>query len=550
MQNTELRHIDRHFSKFMARILPGCSEGLIEAIGELSFALSRQHSCLDLAGRSDGEQLSTELLARSFTEGNNVPIILHGEKLYLSRYYYYEKSIAEKLTTCNRVADIADRQMLSEFLKPDGTDGSATNWQQVATLQALTRNLTIITGGPGTGKTTTIGGIIAHLNTLSPQPLKIRLAAPTGKAAMRLRQSLTSQVADGTSSLPVQTLHRLLGVRRDGRSFRFHADNPLDADVLVIDEASMIDLPMMYRILAALPDSCRLIMVGDPDQLPSVETGNVLRDLCTPRAGYSETFCSLTTELLNTDLPVNPSPHPLDDVVCRLQVSHRFSPDEGIGLLSRRVTEYDPLLPDNDSGLTVLDPAELQSADRRRLLLGDLGGYLALLRRGERDPSMLMDEFDSARILTPMREGALGVDDLNREIEEELENLDLKHQLTSFYHGRPILILRNDYNLQLYNGDVGICIENDDSEHPMVAFADADGGTRLLLASRLPPHETCFAMTVHKAQGSEFEHVTLILPNHAPPAAEQLLSRELVYTAITRARSKVRLYASADTWRR
>jgi len=543
----EGRYIDHYFRDYIARVVPGCSAKLLQVMLELSQALSRQHSCLDLADREDKPDIIGELKTLGPFNERNSPVTLHGEKLYLRRYFRYEKTIVDHISKLNTAVPIVDREKLSEVLKSQFQSKDGIDWQQVAALQALTRKLTIITGGPGTGKTTTVAKIITLLTILSESKLQIRLAAPTGKAAMRLSQSLTSQF-EATGGLRVQTLHRLLGVRRDGRSFRFNAENRIAADVLIVDEASMIDLPMMHRLLAALPDQARLILVGDPDQLPSVDTGNVLADLCAPAGGYSKSFTTLAQELLDISLKVNVPAHPLDDMRCHLQVSHRFSPDEGIGRLARHIAEKNIDIPSKGAGIDVENPELLHGENRNSLLLADFGHYLAELRNPKNKPADLALLFEQSRLLTPMREGDLGVEELNASIESELESQGLKDPASLFYHGRPILILRNDYNLQLYNGDVGICIAADDITHPMVAFTNPAGETRLLLASRLPPHETCFAMTVHKAQGSEFETVTLVLPAQLSHNAEQLLSRELVYTAITRARRRVRLFTNAIIW--
>ena len=302
----------------------------------------------------------------------------------------------------------------------------------------------------------------------------------------------------------------------------------------------------------ALPNHCRLILVGDPDQLPSVEIGNVLADLCTSPAGYSDMLVGLAKEVLDIALPKNSVSHPLNDAICRLKVSHRFSPNNGIGRIARHIIEQNPDLPAEYDQIKVCEPQGLMSDNRSILLLPDYKHYVELLRKKEIDPIALRQAFDRVRLLSPMRDGVLGVEDLNKTIEQSLEQQGLKSPHNDFYHGRPILILRNDYNLQLYNGDIGICIESDDLQHPMVAFPtikdNSDGDIRLLLTSRLPPHETCFAMTIHKSQGSEFEAITIILPPDLIDGTQQLLSKELLYTAVTRARIQVKLFCTQPVW--
>ena len=549
MPTTELRYIDHYFRDFIFRIKPECSEDLLDVIAQLSRAMSQQHSCIDLSSRQNKHQLIIELEKLELVGSTNSPLSLHKEKLYFSRFYHYETTIVERLIKFNKALPVTDLEKLSSALWKRFQPTEEINWQQLATLQAMTQQLTIITGGPGTGKTTTITMIIEILNELTTTSLQIRLAAPTGKAAMRLSQAISTT---DNNNLRVQTLHRLLGVRPNRKNCRFNANNPIACDVLIVDEASMIDLPMMYRMLTALPNHCRLILVGDPDQLPSVEIGNVLADLCTSPAAYSDTLVDLAKEVLNIALPKDSGSHPLNDAICRLTVSHRFSPNNGIGRIARHITEQNPDLPAEYDQIKVYEPQGLMSDNRSILLLPDYKHYFELLRKEEIDPIALRQAFDRVRLLSPMRDGVLGVEDLNKTIEQSLEQQGLKSPHNDFYHGRPILILRNDYNLQLYNGDIGICIEGDDLQHPMVAFPkmkdNSERDIRLLLTSRLPPHETCFAMTIHKSQGSEFEAVTIILPPDLTDGTQQLLSKELLYTAVTRARIQVKLFCTQPVW--
>ncbi len=541
--------IDVYFRNFIRRTVPDCSEVLLDLAAEVSRALAHQNSCVDLSGRSDSAAIIKELNTVGLNHPTT-PLTLHGDKLYLSKYFVYERDITRRLAQMNQRLPAGGDPRLGDELKTAFPGDADPDWQQIAALQVLTRKLTIITGGPGTGKTSTVARIIGILDRITDTPLQIRLAAPTGKAAMRLGQSLSPMVTEARGGrLRVQTLHRLLGVRRDGRGFRFNSDNPVPADLVIVDEASMVDLPMMCRLITALPDDCRLVLVGDPGQLPSVETGNVLADLCAPESGYSRDFARIAQDVIGARIPVARTPHPLHDVVCRLTRSHRFSPDRGIGRLAAHVVRRNTALPMPDTEISIDDPARLTGADKASVLAAAFQSYLSLLEAHESDPGSLVRAFETARILAPMREGDLGVLALNDTIETLLTSKGLRQENQSFYHGRPILIQQNDYNLQLYNGDVGICIMSDELAHSMVAFPDADGQIRLLLASRLPPHETCFAMTVHKSQGSEFETVVLILPTEIPATAAQLLTRELVYTAITRARSRVMLYSTANTWR-
>lgn len=563
LSSGDARHVDSAFSELIGKYSPNMSTGLSDLISDLVFALSEQHSCIDL--KTVDSSLVDELQALSSISNGAIvgdgqaltPLVIKGRKLYLHRYYQYEKQIADSLSSRNKMLvkeGEADAQLVRLLARYFQRSGENVDWQQLSALQALTRQLTIITGGPGTGKTSTVVKILAMLlEQAEPGKLNIKLAAPTGKAAMRLNESLAHFLPQLPQEIRVKipsevlTIHRLLGMRKDGRGFRHNRDDLIAADVLIVDEVSMIDLTLMYRLLDALPSSTRLILLGDPQQLPSVEAGNVLADLCRTEPGYSAEFAIAVKSLLGVDIPVRSQPHRLVDARCHFEKSYRFSDDSGIGQLANRIRTNDTRLTssqDNEVKIFGLDALEENN-------LGDeissyYFEYIMLLQDQNTDPLTLLTRFEQTRILCPVREGELGIESLNFAIENYLEAKDLKPADQKFYHGRPIIITRNDYNLGLFNGDVGICIVDD---HQMKsAFRDASGDVKLYLASRLPPHETCFAMTVHKSQGCEFNHVTLILPVPTSDTTEQLFTRELIYTAVTRARESIAIYADPGNW--
>jgi exodeoxyribonuclease V alpha subunit len=469
------------------------------------------------------------------------PLIVERNKLYLQRYYQYECRIAAELIKRNQPLPLADPRVLRQIMTDQfGANLTTVNWQAVATLQALTRGLTVITGGPGTGKTTTVLKLLQAFAALpGNEHAIVKLAAPTGKAAMRLNQGLRQDQDTDKPVVEVQTLHRLLGMRMDGRSWRHDARHPLTVDLLIVDEVSMVDLAMMDRLLRALPAHCQLVLLGDPDQLPAVETGNFLMDICRYPAGYSAAFHDLAAAALGTDLPINPAEHKLKDALCRLTKSYRFDADQGIGQLARAIQQGGPI--QGNEQVSIRPIIELQQ--HPSLLLAPFTDYLALAADTNCTAGELLDQFEQTRILSAVREGDYGVEHLNLAIEAQLLATGFRTGPT-FYHGRPIMIMRNDYALGLFNGDVGICLFNLEDQRFHVAFRDSDGAIMTHLASRLPPHETCFVMTVHKSQGSEFNAVTLVLQAAASPRAEQLVSRELLYTAVTRSRQRIILYSS------
>jgi exodeoxyribonuclease V alpha subunit len=311
----------------------------------------------------------------------------------------------------------------------------------------------------------------------------------------------------------------------------------------------MVDLTLMYRLLDALLPQTRLILLGDPEQLPSVEAGNVLADLCRNTAGYSAEFAIQVKALLGVDIPVRSKPRQLVDAMCHFDKSYRFASESGIGQLASSIRAGEPnLVSSEDDEVQVFSLDTLAGNNLGKEITSYYFEYEMLIQNSEIDAKTLLANFEQTRILCAVRDGELGIESLNTEIERYLEVKNLKQIEQDFYHGRPIIITRNDYSLGLFNGDIGICIIDPRDRQIKTAFLDSAGEPQLYLTSRLPPHETCFAMTVHKSQGSEFDHVTLILPRPTSDATEQLLTRELVYTAITRARHSIAIYTDQDTW--
>lgn len=536
------RWFEKHFIRMLTSLGEPLDKEIESVVAELISATIMQHSCLDLSGRSDA--FRDKLGRQSFVggAGDHQPFVLEDGRLYLNRFYNFEKEVAAMVMARNQPVPFPGelRQRLDELFSDEG--------QTLAALLAVTRKLAVITGGPGTGKTSTVVRILAILLDLRPD-LAVRLAAPTGKAAMRLAESIRSSVTEIKSEHAllnepeVVTLHRLLGMRHDGRSFRHGAENPVIADLLIVDEASMIDLGLMHRLLQALPMDTCLILLGDPNQLPSVDTGNVLADLCTRDPVFTHDFVDSVSGLVDHLEAVETS-YGLANAVAHLTRSFRFDSDSGIGRLAEFVRDGTAPFSDSDDG-TVTTTAPITEADCGNILITIWDEYLQLLVDGCTDPIRLARSFDRARVLCSHRKGFPGVEAINQAIEKELERRALKAPDQAFYTGRPVLITVNDYRLDLFNGDIGICFPGEPGEQ-LIAFPGTTG--RVLLASRLPAHETCFAMTVHKAQGSEFEHVSLVLAD--AEGDDQLVSRELVYTAVTRARSSIALHSSAQFWSR
>lgn len=489
-----------------------------------------------------------------------MPMVLQQQRLYLQRMWQNEGEVAEFISgdSLHQAVEEAELRAILDRLFGEATD--EPDWQKIAAAVAATRRIAVISGGPGTGKTTTVAKLLAALVQLAEgRRLRIQLAAPTGKAAARLTESLGSAgrqltlTPEQRALFPTEasTLHRLLGAQPNSQRMRYHRGNPLHLDVLVVDEASMVDLPMMARLIAALPAQARVIFLGDRDQLASVEAGAVLGDICRfAEQGYSVaraeqlsrlTGCRLKGQSAEAEAAVR-------DSLCLLRKSYRFDANSGIGQLAFAVNAGDGkqaawALSGNFSDVTGYPLAETQ--DYQALLDACVAGYRDYLRQVATgaDAVAILAAFGHFQVLCALREGPFGIAGLNERIETGLQRAGLIQRKPGatgrWYSGRPVMIGRNDSALGLFNGDIGIALR-DESGELRVHFQLPDGSIKSVQPSRLPAHETAYAMTVHKSQGSEFDHTVLVLPNHFLP----VLTRELVYTAITRARRQLSLYAT------
>lgn len=572
-----LAPIDAKFGGFLVRhapmeLAPDDRDVIGVAGALLSADRARGHSCVDLAALAGVRPWGSEaaiapfpavdaacsILERSALCGDGVEptaLVLDGTRLYLYRYHAAERRLAAAVRARvhdGGAASEADAATVALFrtLFPAPTDGSA-DWQAVAAAAALRSRLCIITGGPGTGKTTTTAKLLALLLQRDPS-LRVALAAPTGKAAARLAEA----IATGAASLDIpddlrarlprdgRTLHRLLGYRPWDDRFACDAANPLTEDVIVVDEASMVDLLMMDALFAAIRPGARVILLGDPDQLASVEAGYVLGDLC--RAGdasgaeHGRAFAEWYATLSGQAIPSSATATPMRDAVVRLQRSYRFEAHPGIGTLASAVRGGD-----SDRALAILDGDAHGDVSRRDAvhstdeLLEPLAPFIEA-HLNATTPAEALHALAAFRVLCAVRDGRTGVAGVTDAIEWWLRGRGV-HTRARWYDGRPILVTANDPATGLYNGDVGVVFTDADGRK-LVYFPDGADGVRAVSPARLPEHETAWAMTVHKSQGSEFTHVVLVLPGEDTP----VLTRELLYTAITRARESVRIVGSAE----
>ncbi|KOR30100.1 hypothetical protein TI03_00410 [Achromatium sp. WMS1] len=499
------------------------------------------------------------------------PLILDHHRLYLERYWQFENKLAVALEsrfgTWNTEIDstllIAG---LNRFFPPKNETSrpQQIDWQRIAAAVAVLRPFCVISGGPGTGKTHTVTAILAllieqALAHVPRQTLRIALGVPTGKAAARLTQSIRERTValkldpEVTAIIPDEalTLHRLLGFRPGYCEPRYGTEFPLPLDVLVVDEASMLDLPMMARVLSALPQKARLILLGDRHQLASVEAGTVLGDLCGRgvQLSHSVTLSDKLQSYAQINIPVVVSDRKLSAIADHqvvLDKSHRFGPDSSIGALAKAVNNGDVkdalhILADHkypDVTLISSGWSTLEDLLRERIV----PVYHQVLNA--ETPKDALEAFNKIRVLCAVRGGPFGITAMNQLIEKLLAKAGILHldKHRPMYLGRPLMVTANDYAQRLYNGDVGLVLPNLNKSATLLAFFDTQEGVRPVLPARVPPHESVYAMTVHKSQGSEFDEVILVLPEKE----QRILTRELIYTGLTRAKKRVLLVAKPE----
>lgn len=565
-----LSEIDIHFARFIAGLKDNNDPDILLGAALVSNVTGKGDVCLDLnslAGKvllekQDGQEpvVCPELTlwrkklraSRVVGEpGDYCPLILDEKnRLYLYRYWEYEKKVSDSIKRrLKKGIRKVNLTILKDSLKRlfPARPGNGSDQQREAALISAFTSFCVITGGPGTGKTFTVAKILALLlEQVEDQQLRIFLSAPTGKAAARLSESIKIArekldcSSDIKESIPTEayTIHRMLKTIAGSPYFRHNAENPLPADVVVVDEASMVDLALMAKLMDAVPLEARLVLIGDRDQLASVEAGSVLGDICC-RNDLHRFFNGRTEELSALEL---------SDCIVDFKKSYRFAESSGIGGLSRAVNVGNSgkvlsLLknPDNSIGFEeIYFPSELD----RKLSNKVIESYSRYLQTD--DPSEALELFNRFQILCAVNMGPFGVKNINRLVERILTSEKLiqpdSRSYNPWYRGRPILITSNDYNLELFNGDIGIImpVPGAASDELYVFFPSGSGEPRRFLPSRLPEHETVFAMTVHKSQGSEFEEVLLILPDKDYP----VLTSELLYTGITRARQSVLIWGT------
>lgn len=516
----EVTEADRGFGRALARFDPAGGESLAWLGALVARGVRMGHACFTVAqlpeeARAAARRAIEELRSKALGSDTEVgPLVRDGERLYLRRAFEWERDLAIALVERAQSTTPVDPDWLEGVLDRLLGRADPEDPRRIAIATAIESRLLVLTGGPGTGKTSTVVRLLAALVEAARRrdhpPPRVELLAPTGKAAARLAESIRTAVATldvdpwtrEAIPLAAKTIHRALGMGATGRP-RFDADNPWSADVVLVDEASMVDLELMHRVVSATRSEARLILLGDPNQLSSVEAGAVLADLAADGTRIS-------------------------DSVVRLVRSHRYSASSGVGRLAAAV-----LAGETEEALAILEQStELRWREHPRERL--LDEMIAVQRAigGVDDPVERHRLWRGERVVCARRRGPFGVADLNRRMRRELDQPDER-----FFDGLPIFVRRNDATVGLFNGDVGIV-----SGEAAVCFESSTNEVRPVATALVPPHDDAFAMTVHQAQGSEFDAVSIVLAG----ADSSLASRELLYTALTRAKTSVTVYGTRE----
>lgn len=542
---------------------------------QLSKTMEAGNVCLDIHQtiliEEKETKLDTNILQQHPLVGDataQLPFILHKDKLYLHRFFHYERRLVnqikalaanenaeEKMGKLNTHKDFVSSGLFASSARLDTTD-----WQKVACINAFINNFSIISGGPGTGKTTTVTKLLALLLMDNPH-LKISICAPTGKAAARLEESISmaekqfesinidATIVAKITLLNATTIHSLLGYIPNSIHFKHNADNLLDTDVLIVDECSMIDMALFHKLFQAVDISrTKVILLGDKNQLASVDAGSVFRDLCsdtaalntfsTERANYINSFIENEKQQIKGIEYTESESHPLFQHIVELQTSYRFKDDSGIGKLSKAVLNNDTetissFFSNEDEIVKIHGLGNLNDYLHQacQMLHSTRNGYI-----GSKDINSILSAINNSTVLCAVKNGKYGVHSINNFISNELFKPS-----NHYYPYQLIMVTQNQAADGIYNGDMGVVLQHETSLK--VYFAKTEGAYLSLDPAQIIATETAFAMTIHKSQGSEFNEVLIILPDNKD---NLLLSRELLYTAITRAKKKVTILGTPE----
>ncbi len=459
------------------------------------------------------------------------PLVMEEDRIYLHKFWKYEQELAEWLISKSKETYPLTKEVKNHVGNLFLNDEDSLDWQKIAVYLSLIKDLVIISGGPGTGKTFTIQKIIDALTYSNPEGYSIALAAPTGKAAQRLSESLELEKHEYTED-PV-TIHKLLGAKGESGQFLYGEKNPLPFDTVIIDEASMLDITLWIGLIRSISKQTRLILLGDKNQLASVEAGSILGDICFHATNnFSRSIINQVDEAGSIE-EKNSS---INDSIVLLEKNYRFDETSGIQLLSEAINRGD-----SDQVLTLLtseDYPELSMSKPSNEIVENLLNTFAV--EPFKNYSSSEDKisfFNEYQILCALRRGPFGVDILTSGSEKEIKRAYSIPDSKLWYHGRAVLMTKNNRVLKVNNGETGICVETEYG--PKLQF---EGRNQLVDVSRVQHYQPAFAITIHKSQGSEYDHVAIILSN----TKNRIFSRQLLYTAVTRARKSVLVIGSTS----
>jgi exodeoxyribonuclease V alpha subunit len=568
----------------------------------LSKKMQEGHICLDLQSLSQEDDFWEGYIGDKPTETNPTfegspfvslngdnevkPFVFKNNKLYLQRYFYYETAIIDDLNTLlafsnqEKVKRIEFLYRKKDFISKLALNSDVSNyredekpdWQLIAALQAFINNFTIITGGPGTGKTTTVAKILAILNHSNPN-IKIALAAPTGKAAVRMKESLLNNkdaenwgINDLINSLKPATIHRLLGSIKDSPDFKKNKQNPLEFDIVIVDESSMIGTPLFAKLLNAInPKKTRLVLLGDANQLASVDAGSLFGDICLTQQQCLNDFTVETKLFLNPFLNsqhqistnsfvLKAKDNLLNEHIIELKKTYRYDTSSTMGIFTKAIIKGDTAIV--KEALSIKNNSlEFDSEYSTSLFNSIVLKYSNYIN--ETDTYNALQTINDVRVICAIKQSKEGVYHTNERVEKVLKNhfdtlaakSNLKNTVfnpsSDFYHNQPIIVTKNYPDLGLFNGDVGIIRKSNDDKKLKAYFFDGEeqGKLKAITPGFIADCQTVFAMTIHKSQGSEFKQVLVILPKKSEM---QLLTRELIYTAITRAKETATIQGTEE----
>jgi len=555
--------IDKHFANYICKMSDTNDFKLWLIAAFVSYYANNGHSLFDIATVNnklvsdvfeiDDNNENADLkipnltLSDKFTNaiGSNVelkPLIFDNGCYYLNRYYQYELSVSSFIRKrVNIYNDISESKDDINIAFPKNEISGMINWQKIAAILAMRAKFAVISGGPGTGKTTTIGKVLTLLLKQNPD-LRIKLVAPTGKAADRLNESIKKFKQDSDvdkkilENIPetAETIHRFLGIYSKKLKFDKFSNAPID--LLLIDEASMVSLPLFAKTFEALSDECRVILLGDKDQLAAVENGNVLKDITSSNNinSFSAQFADCVSQITDNKLSVDISKNKtlIEDCTVHLEYSWRFNSESGIGELSKFINNSDEKTNKEDliNLFAKYDDINIEDLEINDFLKSFCQEHLVEYKRvlNSNNIAKSFETLSKYRVLCALNDSDYGVKNVNKMIEKYLFNNSLS---TNFYHGQPILITVNDYNLNLMNGDVGIILKDNNNELKAY-FKGKDNEFIDISPSNLGGYTTAFAISIHKSQGSEFDNIFIVLPKKD----NRILTKELIYTAVTRAK--------------